>query len=151
MSSISKPSKRPNDPRFSSGPSAKRPGWSLAALRSGTIGWWPLESYWRQSLSQSFAGILSAIVVHGTMVATIALLLLRMGNSNPWWIAGATVTLISVGTEFLRAATFSHSGDLTGPVLAVISTIVVARAFPLLNGTRAERAVDPTPAFRRDR
>ncbi len=38
MSSVSKPSTRPNDPHFSSGPTAKRPGWSLAALEAAQIG-----------------------------------------------------------------------------------------------------------------
>ena len=34
----SKPSIRPNDPRFSSGPCAKRPGWSLDALSGAWLG-----------------------------------------------------------------------------------------------------------------
>ena len=123
---------------------ADHSGWSLTAFKSSTICWWPLESYWRQSFPQSFAGILSALVVHGTMVATIALLLLRMGYVRAWWVAGAAVTLVSIGTEFLRAATFSHSADLTGPVLAVVSAFFVARAFLLIDGTDAVPAVDPS-------
>ncbi len=130
---------------------ADHSGWSLAAFESSTISWWPLESYWRQSLSQSFAGILSAIVVHGTMAATIALLVLRLGYVGAWWVAGAAVTLVSVGTEFLRAATFSHSADLTGPVLAVVSAFFVVRTFLLIDGTDAERAVDPGVATSRNR
>ena len=38
MSSAAKPGTRPSDPHFSSGPTAKRPGWSLAALEAAQIG-----------------------------------------------------------------------------------------------------------------
>ena len=38
MSLAAKPGTRPNDPHFSSGPTAKRPGWSLAALEAAQIG-----------------------------------------------------------------------------------------------------------------
>ena len=34
----SKPATRPGDPRFSSGPCPKRPGWSLQALESAILG-----------------------------------------------------------------------------------------------------------------
>ena len=35
---LSKPSRRPNNPRFSSGPCAKRPGWTLSALEGAYLG-----------------------------------------------------------------------------------------------------------------
>ncbi|MFK7902479.1 MAG: phosphoserine transaminase [Nitratireductor sp.] len=38
MSTISKPAMRPANPRFSSGPCTKRPGWSLDALADSAIG-----------------------------------------------------------------------------------------------------------------
>jgi phosphoserine aminotransferase len=38
MSLADKPNTRPNNPRFSSGPCAKRPGWSLAALDTTQLG-----------------------------------------------------------------------------------------------------------------
>lgn len=38
MSSPAKPAVRPADPRFSSGPTKKRPGWSLAALEGAALG-----------------------------------------------------------------------------------------------------------------
>lgn len=38
MSSPAKPALRPADPRFSSGPTKKRPGWSLSALESAALG-----------------------------------------------------------------------------------------------------------------
>ena len=38
MANISKPDMRPADPRFSSGPCAKRPGWTLDALRDAALG-----------------------------------------------------------------------------------------------------------------
>lgn len=38
MANISKPDMRPANPRFSSGPCAKRPGWSLEALNDAALG-----------------------------------------------------------------------------------------------------------------
>ena len=38
MANISKPDLRPANPRFSSGPCAKRPGWSLEALNDAALG-----------------------------------------------------------------------------------------------------------------
>ena len=38
MTAATKPAKRPANPHFSSGPCAKRPGWSLAALEKALIG-----------------------------------------------------------------------------------------------------------------
>ncbi len=38
MSAAPKPSARPQNPQFSSGPCAKRPGWSLAALNAAQLG-----------------------------------------------------------------------------------------------------------------
>ena len=38
MSAPARPASRPNNPNFSSGPCAKRPGWSLAALEGAFIG-----------------------------------------------------------------------------------------------------------------
>ena len=38
MTSVPKPARRPANPRFSSGPCTKRPGWSLDALRGALLG-----------------------------------------------------------------------------------------------------------------
>ena len=38
MSNLPKPDLRPANPNFSSGPCAKRPGWSLEALRDAPLG-----------------------------------------------------------------------------------------------------------------
>ena len=38
MNTLAKPGVRPADPRFSSGPTKKRPGWSLAALEGAALG-----------------------------------------------------------------------------------------------------------------
>src|SRR5258706_10843073 len=38
MTSLSRPNGRPQNPCFSSGPCAKRPGWSLDALRRAEVG-----------------------------------------------------------------------------------------------------------------
>ncbi len=38
MTSTAKPAVRPADPRFSSGPTKKRPGWSTDALKDATLG-----------------------------------------------------------------------------------------------------------------
>lgn len=38
MTAHARPSLRPRIPHFSSGPCAKRPGWSLDALKSATLG-----------------------------------------------------------------------------------------------------------------
>ena len=37
-SALARPDRRPRDPRFSSGPTVKRPGWSLACLDGATLG-----------------------------------------------------------------------------------------------------------------
>ena len=38
MTEVTKPATRPENPRFSSGPCAKRPGWTLEALRDAALG-----------------------------------------------------------------------------------------------------------------
>ncbi|MCB1492140.1 MAG: phosphoserine aminotransferase, partial [Rhodobiaceae bacterium] len=38
MTTIEEPAVRPGNPRFSSGPCAKRPGWTLAALEDAFLG-----------------------------------------------------------------------------------------------------------------
>ncbi|MCA3417493.1 MAG: phosphoserine aminotransferase, partial [Roseomonas sp.] len=38
MAAATKPGIRPANPRFSSGPCAKRPGWTLAALEGALLG-----------------------------------------------------------------------------------------------------------------
>ncbi|RYD29902.1 MAG: phosphoserine aminotransferase, partial [Sphingomonadales bacterium] len=38
MTNTTKPDIRPANPRFSSGPCAKRPGWSLQALEDAALG-----------------------------------------------------------------------------------------------------------------
>ena len=38
MTTLSKPAQRPANPNFSSGPCAKRPGWSLDALSDAALG-----------------------------------------------------------------------------------------------------------------
>ena len=38
MTSVAKPTRRPANPRFSSGPCTKRPGWSVEALKGALLG-----------------------------------------------------------------------------------------------------------------
>ena len=38
MTTLAKPARRPKNPRFSSGPCAKHPGWSLDGLRGALLG-----------------------------------------------------------------------------------------------------------------
>ena len=38
MTTLTKPAVRPADPRFSAGPTRKRPGWSLDALSDAALG-----------------------------------------------------------------------------------------------------------------
>ncbi len=53
VSGAAKPARRPSNPNFSSGPCAKRPGWSLEALKDAALGRSHRAKIGKQKLKQA--------------------------------------------------------------------------------------------------
>lgn len=100
---------------------------SLASFDSAGVGWIPFETVWRRPMINAVSWMLSTVIVFGTLAMSVGLLLRRIGMPGRWILAGATVLALSTTVEVLRVCGVTHFGDTTGPLLAVVSTLLAAR------------------------
>ncbi len=103
---------------------------NLGALEP--VAWIPFESLWHRPFSIAVAEALQTVATFGALSLTLGIALRYVGFNSPWALAGSVVVVFAGVVELIGCFTLSHSGDATGPVLAVVAVILTKAAYESL-------------------
>ena len=100
---------------------------SMASFDLSGVGWIPFESLWRRPMTNAVLWAASTVVVFGTLAVSVGLLFRRIDMPARWVLVGAAVLAISTAVEVMRVCSSTHFADTTGPVLAVVATLLASK------------------------
>ena len=121
---------------------------SLNTEALGPIGWIPFEALWHRPFSVAVAEALQAVAAFGALSLTLGMALRYARFGSPWALAGLVVVGVAGCVELIGYFTAGHTGDATGPVLALVAVIVsriaYASLFPSALPVPADRPASPS-------
>lgn len=85
----------------------------------------PFEAVWRSSMASTSAAIFSTFMAYVVLAATLGALLIRLELRRSWAVTGACVMILAGSISLIHAWTTASAWDLSDPVLALVSVILV--------------------------
>jgi len=95
----------------------------------GRVQWLPFEILWRGSMTTAAVQAATSVLRYGALALTIAVCLRRARWAYPCVLAGLAATLVVFASEAIQVVNPQRVPDLTAPVLALVSAVVVVRAY----------------------
>lgn len=100
---------------------------SLQNFALDRVKWLPMESLWHRSFGHAVAETTSIMITFGVLAITVVLAMSPRYGKRAWLIAGIATLATATLVELLQCLTPTRIPDTTGPVLALITVVVVSR------------------------
>ncbi len=113
-----------------------------------SVQWIPFEAMWHRPVLKAACAIGSRLVTYAALAITLAIILRRSHVTWAWFLTGAIVTGLALGLEGLQTLTTTRTADLTGPTLALLAAVAVARVYPTLRVSYTAEAPTRTATVR---
>lgn len=114
---------------------------TLARLDLSMVRWMPFEAFWHRSALAAASTGLEVVVTYAALGLTVAGLFRYLRLGPVWPLTGLAVASFAACAEALELATGGGTPDITGPVLALASVLVLAQLSVLWPSDPAPQSV----------